>query len=175
MKKGSSTRSGLLWEVERLLNEMVELPQVLMMENVTQVHNKRNIDDFKQWICFLESKGYSNYYADLNAIDYGIPQNRNRCYMISILGDEQYEFPEPIKAKRVALDFLEDVVDDKYFLSDRAINGHLHHASELQQKGYGNMFKPRERERVDKYFTITTKAGNRVGDNYIIESQSNID
>lgn len=55
MKKGSGTRSGLLWEVERLLKEMNELPQILFMENVTQVHNQQNIEDFKSWLSFLES------------------------------------------------------------------------------------------------------------------------
>lgn len=56
MQKGSGTRSGLLWEVERLLNEVEHLPQILLMENVPQVHGKGNIDDFQSWIDFLESK-----------------------------------------------------------------------------------------------------------------------
>lgn len=86
MAKGSGTRSGLLWEVERLLNECKELPQVLLMENVTEVHKKDNIKHFIKWIEFLESKGYSNYWKDLNAKDYGIPQSRNRCFMVSIRG-----------------------------------------------------------------------------------------
>lgn len=87
MSKGSGTRSGLLWEVERLLNETENPPQVLLMENVPQVHSKKNMSDFEEWIKFLESKGYSNYYEDLNAKNYGIPQSRNRCFMVSILGD----------------------------------------------------------------------------------------
>lgn len=72
MKKGSGTRSGLLWEVERLLKEMNEKPQVLLMENVTQVHGKANIEDFRQWISFLESIGYQNFWQDLNAKNYGV-------------------------------------------------------------------------------------------------------
>ena len=67
MAKGDGTRSGLLWEVERLLNEVENLPQVLIMENVPQVHGKKNIADFEEWIKFLKSKGYSNYWQDLNA------------------------------------------------------------------------------------------------------------
>ena len=58
MAKGENTRSGLLWEVERLLNECSELPQVLLMENVTQVHGKKNVEHFDEWIKFLESKGF---------------------------------------------------------------------------------------------------------------------
>lgn len=123
MEKGSGTRSGLLWEVERLLNECTELPQVLLMENVPQVHGKKNIADFNKWIAFLESKGYSNYWKDLNAKDYGIPQSRNRCYMVSILGDYSYEFPHPVPLDLKLGDMLEKEVDEKYYLSDRAIEG----------------------------------------------------
>lgn len=121
MTKGSGTRSGLLWEVERLLNECDELPQVLLMENVPQVHSKKNIDDFNKWIEFLESKGYSCYWQDLNAKDYGIAQSRNRCFMVSILGDYDYKFPSPIPLDKCMRDYLEEEVDDKYYItSDKA-------------------------------------------------------
>ena len=123
MEKGSGTRSGLLWEVERLLDECNELPQVLLMENVPQVHGKKNKNHFDKWIAFLESKGYSNYWQDLNAKDYGIPQSRNRCFMVSILGDYTYEFPEPVELTLTLKDVLEEDVDEKYYLSDKAIQG----------------------------------------------------
>lgn len=123
MAKGSGTRSGLLWEVERLLNECTELPQVLLMENVPQVHSVKNKEHFEQWIEFLESKGYSNHWQDLNAKDYGIPQSRNRCYMVSILGDYTFKFPDPIPLNFRLGDLLEQEVDEKYYLSDVAIQG----------------------------------------------------
>lgn len=123
MAKGSGTRSGLLWEVERLLNECTELPQVLLMENVPQVHSVKNKEHFEQWIEFLESKGYSNHWQDLNAKDYGIPQSRNRCYMVSILGDYTFKFPDPIPLEFRLGDLLEPEVDEKYYLSDVAIQG----------------------------------------------------
>ena len=123
MEKGSGTRSGLLWEVERLLNECSELPQVLLMENVPQVHSVKNKEHFDKWIEFLESKGYSNHWKDLNAKDYGIPQSRNRCYMVSILGNYSFEFPEPIPLNLRLGDMLEQEVDEKYYLSDDAIQG----------------------------------------------------
>ena len=122
MTKGSSTRSGLLWEVERLLNETKELPQILLMENVPQVHGKKNIQDFEKWIEFLQSKGYSNYWKDLNAKDYGIPQNRNRTFMVSILGSYEYEFPKPFELKLRLKDMLEKNVDEKYYLSETLLN-----------------------------------------------------
>lgn len=123
MEKGSGTRSGLLWEVERLLNKCEELPQVLLMENVPMVHSVKNKEHFDKWMEFLASKGYSNHWADLNAKDYGIPQSRNRCYMVSILGDYSFEFPNPIPLDLRLGDMLEQEVDEKYYLSDAAIQG----------------------------------------------------
>lgn len=119
MTKGSGTRSGLLWEVERLLNEVENLPQVLLMENVPQVHGKKNIDDFNSWIRFLESKGYSNFWQDLNAKDYGVAQNRNRTFMVSILGQAKFTFPEPIELNKVMKNYLEDEVDEKYYVTSQ--------------------------------------------------------
>ena len=115
MNKNSGTRSSLLWEVQRLLEELDELPRILLLENVPQLHNKKNMPHFQEWIDFLSSKGYRNYWQDLNAKDYGIPQNRNRCFMISILdSDEPYVFPDPIPLTTVMADYLEDEVDEKY-------------------------------------------------------------
>ena len=123
MEKGSGTRSGLLWEVERLLNECTELPQCLLMENVPQVHGVKNKEHFDKWIAFLESKGYSNYWTDLNAKNYGIPQNRNRTYMVSVLGEYSYEFPQPVPLELNLGDLLEKEVDEKFYLSEKAIQG----------------------------------------------------
>lgn len=117
MTKGSGTRSGLLWEVERLLNEVEDLPQVLIMENVPQVHSQANMTDFQKWIDFLSSKGYSNYWQDLNAKDYGVAQNRDRCFMVSILGEYNYKFPQPIPLEKTMKDYLENEVDEKYYIN----------------------------------------------------------
>ena len=122
MSKGSGTRSGLLWEVERILTEIRdgsgELPQILFMENVPQVHGKKNIDDFKKWLEFLESLGYTNYWQDLNSKNYGVAQNRNRCFMFSFLGNYSYNFPQPIPLKKKLKDYLEDNVDEKYYINN---------------------------------------------------------
>ena len=118
----TSTRSGMLWEVERILTECKELnemPQILLMENVPQVHSVDNIDDFKKWVLRLEELGYKNYWQDLIATDYGIPQTRTRCFMISILGDYSYSFPPRQQLKNKLKDLLEENVDEKYYLSDK--------------------------------------------------------
>ena len=122
MAKGDDTRSGLLWEVERLLNECTELPQVLLMENVTQVHGTKNKEHFDEWIKFLESKGYSNYWKDLNAKNFGIPQNRNRTFMVSVLGNYTYEFPKEFPLELRLKDMLEDSVDEKFYISNANTN-----------------------------------------------------
>lgn len=121
MSKDSGTRSGLLWEVERILNECTELPDILIMENVPQVHGKGNLNDFLDWIAVLDSHGYTSVWKDMNAKDYGIPQNRNRCFMVSWLGDGYYKFPEPIPLTRVLKDYLDEDVDEKYYLKDEAV------------------------------------------------------
>lgn len=131
MKKGSSTRSGLLWQVERILTELNEigknhLPQLLLMENVPQVHGAGAKNDFDDWIRFLEKLGYKCYYDDLVATDYGIPQTRNRTFMISILGDYNYRFPKSVKLKLRLKDLLENNVDEKYYLSDKIIEQITH-------------------------------------------------
>ena len=142
MSKGSGTRSGLLWEVERILTEIRdsngELPQILFMENVPQVHGKKNINDFEKWLEFLESLGYANYWQDLNAKNYGVAQGRNRCFMFSFLGNYSYDFPQPIQLAKRIRDYLEEVVDDKFYVSDKALKGFAEHAK--KQKERGNSF-----------------------------------
>ena len=128
----TSTRSGLLWEVERLLSEMDERPQCLIMENVVDVHNERNKDDFIRWIKRLEELGYKNYIQDMIATDYGIPQTRNRCFMVSLLGEYSYQFPPKQKLDLKLKDMLEKNVDEKYFLSDRMRNYIFSHDDKYQ-------------------------------------------
>lgn len=122
MKKGSGTRSGLLWEVERILCEIQEnggeLPQILFMENVPQVHADANKTDFQNWIDFLTGLGYVSYWQDLNAKNYGVAQNRNRCFMFSFLGEFNYKFPKPIPLEKRLKDYLEDSVDEKYYIDN---------------------------------------------------------
>ena len=88
------------------------------MENVPQVHSQDNMPDFRKWLDFLESLGYKNYYQDLNAKNYGVAQNRERCFMFSFLGNYSYDFPQPIPLKKKLKDYLEDNVDEKYYINN---------------------------------------------------------
>lgn len=119
MIEGSGTRSSLLWEVKRILSECTNLPQVLMMENVPAVHNKDNAAEFQRWIDFLSGLGYKSTWHDLNAKDFGVPQQRVRTFMFSILdGSYSYVWPKPILLEKRLKDILEDRVDEKYYIGD---------------------------------------------------------
>lgn len=117
MEKESGTRSSLLWQVERILQECENKPQVLLLENVTQIHNLENNKHFKDFQLRLEKMGYTSYWQDMTSVDYGIPQTRNRTFMISILGDYNYSFPKATELKLRLKDLLEKNVDEKYYLS----------------------------------------------------------
>lgn len=128
MSKGSGTRSGLLWEVERILNELKakeQLPHVLVMENVPQVCSEKNAKDWESWLQALEMMGYTNYFDVLNAKDYGIPQNRKRCFCVSILGQYGYSFPKRIPLTHRLKDFLDEGISEKYYLKQRIIDSFL--------------------------------------------------
>ena len=169
----TSTRSGLLWEVERILTECQELgtlPQILLMENVPQIHNEQNTNDFNKWQLRLEELGYKNYWQDLIATDYGIPQTRNRTFMISILGDYNYTFPKPIPLKLKLKDMLEDEVAEKYYLSENMLNYIISRMPTGDNKittgiNMGN------RETLMKAGTLTTGEGGKPSSNFIIDNE----
>lgn len=169
MAKGSGTRSGLLWEVERLLEECGNnLPQILLMENVDAILFEKNRKHFFQWCNRLEEFGYKNYYQVLNAKDYGIPQNRNRCFMVSILGDYYFEFPKPIKLELCVKDMLEKEVPEKYYLSQKVIDMFIRHTIRHKAKGNGFAFRPITENDISR--SILTTGGTRPDDNYIINN-----
>ena len=159
MKKGSGTRSGLLWEVERILCEIKEsggeLPQILFMENVPQVHADANMADFQKWIDFLSGLGYANYWQDLNAKDYGVAQNRNRCFMFSFLGEYNYHFPQPTPSTKRIRDYLEESVDSRFYVSNKALKGFAEHAKKQKEKG--NSFHAVCRDTSDIAATIKSR------------------
>lgn len=170
MSRDSGTRSGLLWEVERLLIEITKkggrLPQILLMENVPDVLSEKNRKDFFSWCELLESLGYTSKYAILNAKDFGVPQNRERCFMLSWLGEDYYyDFPHKQPLVVRLKDVLEPSVDEKYYLSEKTIKYFIQHTQESIEKGNGFRFEPTDGNVVGK--TITTRAGSRMDDNFI--------
>lgn len=142
MERGSGTRSGMLWEVERLLKETKELPQVLLMENVKQVIGQKNIKAFAEWIAFLDKLGYHSKWQVINATDFSIPQNRERCFMVSVLGNHYYEFPKVIGNKLKLKDVLEKKVADRYYLKETLVDYFIKHTEESIEKKNGFRFAP---------------------------------
>ncbi len=157
------TRSGLLYEVQRLLAQAQaddELPKYLIMENVKNLVGKKFRADFDSWLEWLDQLGYNNYWKVLNAVDYGIPQNRERVFCISIRKDIDtgYTFPSPIESDEVLMDKLEPVedIDEKYFLSSECVKRRFTKNQINEEKGYGFKFSPVEREEAKIATTVTT-------------------
>lgn len=114
------TRSGLLYECERIIEHCK--PKYLLMENVKNLVGKKFKPQFDEWLRYLEGLGYTNYWQVLNAKDYGIPQNRERVFVVSILGEHKpYKFPEKIKLEKKVKDLLESDVNPKYYLSEEMV------------------------------------------------------
>jgi DNA (cytosine-5)-methyltransferase 1 len=150
MARDSGTRSGMLWQVERILDECTELPQILLMENVPEVKGTNNVKFFNEWQNKLESLGYKNYHQNLIATDYGIPQTRNITFMISILGDYNFTFPNTIPLKLKLKDMLESNVDEKYYLSSKQLD------QISNWNSYQNPFDTIDKEQCP---TLTTRSG----------------
>ena len=120
LEEGSGTRSSLLWECKKIIEYCK--PKYLLMENVKNLVSKKHKSYFDKWLNYLESLGYTNYWKVLNAKDFGVPQNRERVFVVSILGEHKpYEFPKPIELEKTLTDVLCDDVDSKYYLSTEKI------------------------------------------------------
>lgn len=124
-EKGSGTRSSLLWECEKAIR--AKMPKYLLMENVANLVSKKFIGTFQNWLNVLSELGYTNYCKVLNAKDYGVPQNRKRVFVVSILNShQQYYFPQPFETDIRLKDILEGYVDEKYYLKDKSLQDIIH-------------------------------------------------
>lgn len=123
------TRSGLLFEVERLLrvaSEKGTLPKYLLLENVKNLVSKKFKADFDKWLDFLTELGYTNYWKVLNAKDYGIPQNRERVFCVSIRGEHKpFVFPKPKELTIRLRDMIDETVDERFYLKESTIRSIL--------------------------------------------------
>ena len=115
-QEGSGTRSALLWEIQRILDELREresLPQILLLENVSAIRSEENLPHFQKWLDYLHTIGYSNYVEDLNAVDFGVAQNRERTFVLSILGEYNYNFPVSIPLNKCIEDYFEELTEEE--------------------------------------------------------------
>lgn len=119
-EEGSGTRSSILWWTRYAV--LQKKPKYLIMENVKALVSDKFRPLFLKWCDELTSYGYTNFMQVLNAKDYGIPQNRERIFVVSILGDAWFNFPQPVELKLRLKDMLEDKVDEKYYLPQDKVN-----------------------------------------------------
>ena len=142
-EKGSGTRSSLLWECERAI--AAKRPKYLVFENVAALVSDKFIKLFNRWQLLLEQYGYTNFTQVLNAKDYGVPQNRERVFMVSVLDcDTTYYFPDKIKLTKCLRDVLEQNVPEEYYLSERMLQCMEAHNERHLAKGTGFIFKPKD-------------------------------
>lgn len=163
--KDSGTRSSLMYETIRIVEKLK--PKYVIWENVKNLLSKKHVHNFNAYLETMEQLGYTNYYQVLNAKDYGIPQSRERVFTVSILGNENYEFPPKQELKLRLKDMLEDEVDEKYYLSEKMINFFYKNEQIQKEKGNGFRFGVSDGNVIVK--TITTRANDRMDDNFIDE------
>ena len=118
----AENRSNMLWQVGRILTECEVKPQILLCENVPMLHSQDNMPHLKEWLLVLERLGYTSYWFDLSATECLIPQTRVRTFMVSILGNYNYQTPKPKELKLKLKDLLEKNVDESYYLSQEKID-----------------------------------------------------
>lgn len=122
--KGSNTRSSLMWHTLDAIKNV--MPKVVLWENVKNVLSYKHIHNFNKYIDELNKLGYTSYYKILNSKHFNVPQNRERIFVISVLGEhENFEFPKEVLTNKCINDVLEPIVDKKYYLSDKAFNLYL--------------------------------------------------
>ncbi len=165
LEEGSGTRSGLLWECKKAIE--LKRPKYLLMENVKALTQKKFLPYLHKWHSFLTEMGYTNFTQILNSKNFGVPQNRERVFMVSILGDAWFDFPKPFQSDKKLKDLLDENVDDRYYLSQRCLSSFIRKNEIQREKGNGFTFKPTNGDCIAK--TILTHPNDRLDDNYIIE------
>ena len=163
LAEGSGTRSSLLWECRKAIE--AKRPKYLLMENVKNLVSKKFTPYLKEWLRFLEGQGYSNYTKVLNAKDFGVPQNRERVFMVSILGEASFHFPKPFTLEKRLKDVLEKDVDESFYLSEKIVKTFLARNEKNKAKGNGFKFEPTMGDVIAS--SILTHPNDRPCNNYV--------
>ena len=170
-KNGERTRSGLFFEALRIIKDLK--PKYAIAENVKALTSKKFKTEFETVLSSLNDVGYNNYYKVLNAKDYGIPQNRERVFIVSIrkdIDDGFFCFPAPQPLNIRLKDILEDNVDEKFYLKETK-EFFIKNSLNMEAKGNGFRFAPHVKNHAEIAKTITTRAGGRMDDNFIMDNE----
>lgn len=158
--KDSGTRSSLMYETLRIVEKLK--PKYVIWENVKNLLSKKHRHNFDAYLEAMERLGYTNFYQVLNAKDYGIPQNRERVFTVSILGDGEFDFPEPEELKIRLKDVLDKEVDEKFYLDDKLLKTY--------QRNFGSKGKelkgdtaPTLTASMQKYNYVAIRTANKKG------------
>lgn len=167
--KGEKTRSGLFFNALNIIRAVK--PRIAIAENVKNLTGKRFKNEFEIVLNSLEQAGYNNYYKVLNAKDYGIPQNRERVFIVSIRKDidnGNFEFPQPVKLNKRLKDVLEKEVDEKYYLKNLTMT-FIENSFRQERNGNGFRFEPHVKNNANCAKATTTRAGCRMDDNFVMD------
>ncbi len=167
--EGSGTRSSLMYETIRIVSNLK--PKYVLWENVKNILSEKHIYNFYMYLDKMDELGYRNYYKVLNAKDYGIPQNRERVFTVSIRKDikEEFVMPEPFPLDKRLKDLLEDEVDEKYYLSDELLNYFLRNNKVQEFKGNNFSFGYSDGNVIAN--SVTPKSNARMTDNFVSVKQ----
>jgi site-specific DNA-cytosine methylase len=165
--EGSGTRSSLMDETLRIVEKLK--PEIVIWENVKNLWGKKHRHNWENYVEKMGELGYDSAAKIINARDCGIPQNRERLFTVSIKrGSElvnSFMFPEPMPLEKKLKDMLEDEVDEKCYLSEKAIESLLYQSQKQKDMGNHFEFKPRD---IDSFAScISTRSGQRKTDNFI--------
>ena len=135
--EGSGTRSSLMWETIRIVEKLK--PKYVLWENVKNMLSKKHRHNFDEYLLRMKLLGYTNYWQVLDAQDYGIPQHRERVFTVSI---RNYKFPAKQQLNTVMRDYMEENVDEKYYLSDKMLQYFITNNEKQKSLGNGFRFEP---------------------------------
>ncbi|NCC11514.1 MAG: DNA (cytosine-5-)-methyltransferase [Bacteroidia bacterium] len=163
----SDKRGQLIWQYFRIIKEV--MPPIFIYENVKGFVSDKGGRTLKDFLEVFRTLGYNCHHEVVNTKDYGVPQNRERIYIVGFLDDELYHrfnFAPKIKLVKRLRDVLDSEVNEKYYLSEKAIDGFKQHTEKMKAKGNGFKFEPKQTTSIAS--SVTTKAGNRNDDNFVI-------
>lgn len=160
-EEGTGNASSLFWELKRMFK--VHKPKIMFLENVASILNQRNIATFEKIVKFFEDEGYFVQYGIFDAADYGIPQHRERLFMICTHGEKiAFQMPKKKALKFKLCDILEKDVEEHYYL------GKLKNTFVNKSMSKSYEFRVHNPSHCEVAYTMTTRAG-RISENFIFE------
>lgn len=163
--EGTDSKSSILWTLRDILTRVKHKPKLIFFENVKALLNKKNKKDLDKFLTFMKCQGYHVDMAVLDALDFGVPQHRERVFILATYGfNPEFTFPEPIPLKVKLKDILEEDVSPKFNLTDRARKGFVERGMRNVKPFPIRVCNP---DYAEKAFTLTTSNGTRNFDNFV--------